>query len=106
MAVCNGMEEIMALLSKLRDPKVFFVEFVHSGQVAVNGDHATARWIIREVGKGPGETYYNTYGIFSDAMEKVDGKWLFVERAFHYMYLDSSPFTGDGYVLPDPLPTH
>ncbi len=102
--VCNGVDEIIALISKLRDDKEFFVQFVHSGVIEVKGDHATARWIMREVGKG-GEKYYHNYGVCSDAMEKVDGKWLFSERAWHFAYLDFSPFTGTGYALPDPLPT-
>ncbi len=103
--VSNGVEEIMAFISKLREDKEFFVQFVHSGLIAVKGDHATARWLVREVAKG-GDKYYHNYGLFSDAMEKVDGKWLFAERAFHYVYLDFSPFTGNAYSLPDPLPTH
>ena len=102
--VCNGVEEIVALISKLRSDKEFFVQFVHSGVIDVRGDHATARWIMREAAKG-GEKYYHTYGIFSDAMEKVDGKWLFAERAWHFVYLDFSPFTGNGYALPNPLAT-
>ena len=103
--VCNGLDEILALISKLRDGKEFFVQFVHSGVINVTGDHATARWIMCEAGKG-GDKYYHTYGIFSDAMERVDGKWLFAERAWHFAYLDFSPFTGNGHALPDPMPTH
>jgi len=49
--VCNGVEEILAFISKLRDDKEFFVQFVHSGVVAVNGDHATARWLVEEVAR-------------------------------------------------------
>ena len=102
--VCNGVKEIVALISKLRNNMEFFVQFVHSGVIDVKGDHATARWIMREVGKG-GDKYYHNYGIFSDAMERVDGKWLFTERAWHFAYLDFSPFTGTAYALPNPLPT-
>ena len=103
--VCNGVKEIVTLISKLRSDKEFFVQFVHSGVIDVKGDHATARWIMREVGKG-GEKYYHNYGIFSDAMKKVDGKWLFTERAWHFVYLDFSAFTGTGYTLPNQLATH
>ena len=101
--VCNGVDEIVALISSLRDVKEFFVQFVHSGVINVQGDHATARWIMREIGKG-GEKYYQTLGIFSDAMEKVDGKWLFTARAWHFAYLDFAPFTGNAHTLPHKLP--
>ena len=101
--VCNGVDEILTLLSSLRDVKDFFVQFVYSGLIDVQGNHATARWIMREFGKG-GEKYYHTAGIFSDEMEKVDGKWLFTARAWHFAYLDMSAFTGDAYTLPEALP--
>ncbi|MGI4831799.1 MAG: nuclear transport factor 2 family protein [Janthinobacterium lividum] len=103
--VCSGVEEIVTLISKLRGDKEFFVQFVHSGVMDVKGDHATARWIMREVGKG-GDKYYHNYGMFSDAMEKVDGKWLFTERTWHFAYLDFSPFTGTGYALPSSVTAH
>ncbi len=102
--VCNGVEEITAFISKLRDDKEFFVQFVHSGLVDVKGHHATARWLVEEVGKG-GDKYYHNYGFFADSIEKVDGKWLFAERSFHYVYLDFSSFTGSTYSLPNPLPS-
>ncbi len=101
--VCYGVNEVVALISRLRDDKEFFVQFVHSGVIHVTGDHATARWIMREAGKG-GDKFYHTYGIFSDAMERIDGKWLFSERAWHFAYLDFTPFTGSGHALPTPLP--
>ena len=101
--VCNGVDEIVALLSSLRDVKEFFVQFVHSGVIDVQGDYATARWIMREFGKG-GEKYYHTDGIFFDELEKIDGQWLFTARAWHFAYLDMSAFTGTGYTLPDALP--
>lgn len=97
----KGVEAILAFISKLRNDKKFFVQFVHSGAITVKGDQATAQWLVEEVAKG-GDKYYRNYGFFSDAMEKSDGKWLFRERAFHYAYLDFSPFTGNAHVLPDP----
>jgi hypothetical protein len=89
----------------LRGDKEFFVQFVHSGVITVNGDHATARWLVEEVAKG-GDKYYHNYCAVSDAMEKVNGTWLFSERFFHFIYLDFSPFTGNAHALPDPLVTH
>ena len=50
---CKGIDEIDALLRKLRDGKDFFVEFIHSGLVQLDGNTASARWLVREVGLGP-----------------------------------------------------
>ena len=101
---CKGIDEISALLHKLRDGKDFFVQFVHSGLIQVNGNTASARWTTREVGLGPaksdtGKSYYNNFGFFIDELEKVDGKWLFQTRTYPYLYLDTEPFTGKGIVL-------
>lgn len=97
---CKGINEIIAFISKLRDDKEFFVQFMHSGLIVINGDHATGRWLVEEAGKG-GEKYYHNYCVCSDVIEKVNGEWLFTERAFHYLYLDFSPFTGDAHTLPE-----
>lgn len=103
--VRKGIEEIVGLISNLRADKEFFVQFVNSGVISVNGEHATARWLIEEVAKG-GEKYYHNYCAVSDAMEKVNGKWLFSERFFHFVYLDFSPFTGNAHALSNSLSTH
>ena len=95
----TGIEAIRAMLRKLRDGRDFFVQFVNSGVLDIQESHATARWILHEAAKSPGEHYYMPYGLFFDEMEKVDGKWLFKRRSFEYLFLDLSPFTGDAYQL-------
>lgn len=101
---CRGTDEIEALLRQLRDGKDFFVEFVHSGLIQINGSTASARWLMREVGlgpaaSGPGKSYYNNFGFFIDELEKVEGEWLFKSRKYPYLYLDTDPFTGEAVAL-------
>jgi hypothetical protein len=101
---CKGIDEIDALLHKLRDGKDFFVEFIHSGLIQLDGNTASARWLVREVGlgpakSGPGKSYYNNFGFFIDELQKVDGKWLFKTRTYPYLYLDTDPFTGKAVPL-------
>ena len=100
----QGIDEIVALIHKLRDGKDFFVEFVHSGLIQLDGNRASARWLLREVGLGPAKSgpvksYYNNFGFFIDELEKVDGKRLFKTRTYPYLYLDTDPFTGKGVAL-------
>lgn len=99
--VCNGIAEIMTHIKKLRNSKDFFVEFVPTGVVEVEGNRASARWTIHEVATGPGGVYYNTYGLFSDKMVILDGKWVFSERVYDYMWMDHLPFNGDSFKLPE-----
>jgi SnoaL-like domain len=99
---CKGIDEIDALIGKLRDGKDFFVQFVHGGLVHVDDNKASARWLMREIGSGPGKSgqdYYNNFGFFIDELEKVDGTWLFESRTYPYLYLDTDSFTGKGIPL-------
>lgn len=91
----SGIDGIVALLQRLLGTRDFFVQFAHSGVVEIDGASATGRWIMHEVAKGPGKTYYNNYAIYDDEYTKLDGKWYFQSRSYTYMFLDSTPFGGE-----------
>ncbi|RVX71218.1 hypothetical protein B0A52_04792 [Exophiala mesophila] len=95
----TGVDEISKMLDRLLSTREFFVQLVHSGVVEVDGGNATGRWILREVARGPGETYYNNFAIYEDRYVKSEGKWYFERRDYKYMFLDSSPFQGDSFPL-------
>ena len=92
-----GVANVLAMHKSLTDPWDFFVQLVHSGVVDIgdNGQTAHGRFILREVAKGPNETYYNNFAIYEDEYVKVRGKWYFKRREYNYMFLDSGPFKGD-----------
>lgn len=95
----RGPEGIGELIQKLESGKDFFVQFVHSGLVKIDGSRASARWLIREIALGSepggdGKSYYNNFGFFHDELEKTEGKWLFKSRTYQYIYLDTDSFTG------------
>ncbi|OLV16119.1 hypothetical protein BOO71_0012772 [Deinococcus marmoris] len=41
--------------------------------------------------------YYTTYGYFDDILVKTENGWRFSHRAYTYLYLDYSPFSGEGF---------
>ncbi len=90
----TGVDDITAHIKMLRDERDFFVQFVHSGVINIDGNTATARWIIHEVARGPGEKYYNNYGVFNDTMEKINNNWVYTSRVYDYMWLDFGKFEG------------
>lgn len=90
-------------MTNLRKDREFFVQFAHSGVIKLNGDKATARWIMHEAAKGPGENYYNNYAIYIDSMQKIEGTWKFVQRDYHYMWLDLEAFSGKVFALSSDL---
>ena len=93
----TGVDDIMAMLDKLLGPREFFVQLVHSGVVTLEGDSATGRWILREIARGPGETYYNNFAVYDDEYRKADGKWYFSKRHYNYVFLDDSTFQGTSF---------
>lgn len=97
----KGIEKIDELGKELRSGKIFFGQFVHSGVIKLDGDKAKARWIMGETAQGQAEgQYYNNYAIYQDTMEKIDGKWFFKTRDYHYLWLDTEAFNGKGFTLP------
>lgn len=98
----NGVDKIIEFIHGLRDNKDFFVQFIHSGVLEIDGDHAHARWLVREVAKGSGQ-FYSNFALFLDEMERIDGQWLFASRTYQYVYLDFSAFSGDAIALPAEL---
>jgi hypothetical protein len=95
----SGIEGITNMVKNLLETREFFVQMVHSGVVDITGDRASGRWIVQEVARGPGETYYNNYAIYEDVYQKVDGKWYFAERHYKYMFLNDSSFSGKSFTL-------
>jgi hypothetical protein len=102
-ASATGVLKIDTLLRNLRKEREFFVQFVHSGVIDINGDKAIARWMMREVAKGPAQFYYDNYAIYVDLLDKANGQWRFIQRDYFYIWLNTRPFLGDAVALPSNL---
>jgi len=96
----EGNQAIEDMLIMLWRGRSFFVQFVHSGVVQLNGDTATARWIMQEVSEGTESGFYNNYAIYMDSFVKSAGQWKFAQRDYHYIWIDTTAFPGDVYKLP------
>jgi hypothetical protein len=99
-ASAAGIEKIDAMVRGLRKGRGFFVQFVHSGVIKLDGDKATARWVMREASEGPGDAYYNNYAVYEDSLVRSAEGWQFASRDYHYMWLDTSAFPGNVFALP------
>jgi hypothetical protein len=72
----RGVDEIGALIHMLRDGKDFFVQFVHSGLIQLDGNMASARWLLREVGLGPAKSGHGkSEGKGECESERITGAW-------------------------------
>jgi ketosteroid isomerase-like protein len=92
----EGVDEIVALLSRLLQAEKYFMQMTHSGVIEIKGDRATARFVMRERGRGE-STYYDCLAVYEDVLVRDADGWRFARRFYHYRFLDQSPFAGDAF---------
>jgi ketosteroid isomerase-like protein len=94
-SIANGSSNIAARMIELVEPLEFFVQQVHSGVVAIDGDQATAHWSVQETGRSRTTGPYNNHAFYEDEVVKRDGAWRFARRSYRYVWLDlKSPIGG------------
>ncbi len=95
-----GPDDIEETFRRLREGREFFVQFAVQGPIRVTGDDATTSCLIHEAARGPGESYYRNHCLSTDRLRRNGTQWLFSGRIFHYLWLDTTPFSGDSVALP------
>jgi len=101
----EGPEAIVGLLQKLRDPKEFFLQYANPGAIIVDGDTAHTRCIVHEEGRGS-DAGFRCHSVTDDVLRRAGDRWVFVSRAFQYIWLDTNHFPGDAFTVSPlaPLP--
>lgn len=92
----QGREQIVAMLERLMAIESHFMQLTHSGVINLDGDRATARWDMRERGRGDG-TYYDNLAVYNDILVRTLDGWRFQSRAYSYRFLDQSAFGGEAF---------
>ncbi|MEU5992761.1 nuclear transport factor 2 family protein [Spirillospora sp. NPDC047418] len=95
-----GVDDIVSTFRMLRDDRDFFVQFAVPGPIEIAGDEATTSIICHEAARGPGETFYRNHAVTADRLRRSEHGWVFTSRSFQYLWLDTSPFSGDSFPLP------
>jgi hypothetical protein len=99
MQSATGVDDAVAMFRRLRTGREFFVMFALPGVIEINGDEATTRTFCHESARGPGEKYYRNHCVAFDRLRRSGDDWVFPSRSFQYLWLDTSPFSGDGFPL-------
>ena len=94
----EGKDAIIAMLNGLYQIERYFMQMTHSGVITIDGNKATARFVVRERGKGDG-TYYDNLAVYNDVLVTETGSWRFLERHYQYRFLDQTPFGGDAFPI-------
>src|SRR5690349_21382489 len=75
-----GREQIRAFGRRLPELVDYLVQNTHPGIIELDGDTATGRAYIHEVGRMRDGSSHLNYAIYHDRYQRTDDGWKFVER--------------------------
>ncbi|GIH15270.1 nuclear transport factor 2 family protein [Rugosimonospora africana] len=94
----TGREEIRAGTERLASEWEYFVQTTHPGAIQLDGDTASGRAYICELGRlRDGSSVFN-YALFHDRYRRTPDGWKFTERVYEVRYFDTSPLAGSPQV--------
>ncbi|MEO3802013.1 nuclear transport factor 2 family protein [Nonomuraea sp. B1E8] len=91
-----GQEAIRAYGRNVPEFVEFLVQNTHPGTIQINGDTATGRAYISEIGRAFDGRSSMMYAIYHDRYQRTPDGWKFAERLYEVRYEDISPLTGSG----------
>jgi ketosteroid isomerase-like protein len=91
----KGSDAIGDLFGTLMSGWTFFHQVPHQGPITVQGDHATARMYMHEIGIFKDGRTHRNWSEYVDRYLRIDGRWLYAERHYHFLYVDGPPMHPD-----------
>ena len=93
-AELTGPEEIRAFGQRVPAFVDYLVQTTHPGTIQLNGDTASGRAYLQELGRlRDGRSELN-YAIYHDRYQRTADGWKFTERVYEVRYHDTTPLTG------------
>ena len=100
-----GREQIRLWGRRVPEFVDFLVQNTHNGTIRLDGDTATGRAYMQEIGRGmDGRTELN-WAIYHDRYRRTADGWKFTERVYEVRYHDTTPLTGSAPAVSYPLPS-
>ena len=87
-------EEIRAGIERLQGLWDYFVQTAHPGTIQLEGDTASGRAYIAELGRLRDGSSYLNCAVYHDRYRRTPDGWKFTERADEIKYLDTTPLAG------------
>ena len=87
-------EGIRAGVERLQGLWEFFVQTTHPGSIQLDGDTATGRAYMSELGRMRDGTSQLNYAIYHDRYQRTSEGWKFAERVYEVRYIDTTPLPG------------
>ena len=89
-----GREEIRAWGERVPDLVDYLVQNTHPGTIALDGDTASGRAYMSELGRTRDGRSGLNYAIYHDRYQRTGDGWKFTERVYEVRYLDTTPLAG------------
>jgi len=96
-----GQKEIRAWGERVPAVVDYLVQNTHPGTIQLDGDTASGRAYIQELGRTRDGRSELNYAIYHDRYQHTGDGWKFAERVYEIKYLDHSPLAGS---VPRALP--
>ncbi|MFD0139098.1 nuclear transport factor 2 family protein [Streptomyces sp. NPDC127159] len=78
----------------------FLVQTTHPGVIRLDGDSASGRSYMQELGRGRDGRSEINYAIYHDRYQRTSAGWKFTERVYEVRYRDRSPLAGSAPEMP------
>ena len=90
----TGQDEIRAWGAQVPNLVEFLVQNTHPGTILLDGDTATGRAYMHEVGRARDGRSGLNYAIYHDRYQRTPDGWRFTERVYEVRYEDATPLAG------------
>lgn len=98
----TGRDEIRTWGARVPSIVDFLIQNTHPGVIRLDGDTATGRAYMQEIGRLRDGTAELNYAIYHDRYQRTDDGWKFTERVYEVRYRDASPLAGTPSVSDPP----
>jgi ketosteroid isomerase-like protein len=89
-----GREEIRAWGERVPALVDYLVQTTHPGTIQLDGDTASGRAYMQELGRARDGRSGLNYAIYHDRYRRTPDGWKFTERVYEVRYLDTTPLAG------------
>jgi ketosteroid isomerase-like protein len=89
-----GQDQLRAWGERVPNFVEFLIQNTHPGIIQLDGDTATGRAYMSEIGRLLDGTAELNYAIYHDRYQRTADGWKFTERVYEVRYHDTTPLTG------------
>jgi ketosteroid isomerase-like protein len=93
-AELEGQEAIRAWGERVPTLVDFLVQTTHPGTIQLDGDTASGRAYMQELGRARDGRSELNYAIYHDRYQRTGDGWKFTERVYEVRYHDTTPLAG------------